>query len=119
MNLMAIAAAALDRAPASVKGPVTFRDKSGNETTAAEAVGVPAKPTMADGFEAATAIRDRGRRLTVIPAGLTFLPLAGMIATWEGKPWNVVGVNPLNPSGATIDATTLEGVALIRVVLTR
>lgn len=99
-----------------MKGRVTFLDGA-NTTTAPEAVGVPATPRMADDFRSATAIRQSARELSVLPAGLTFAPKAGMFALWEGGKWAVLGVNALNPGGKEVTADTLGDIALFRVTL--
>jgi hypothetical protein len=110
MNIAALAASALRRAPPSARGPVVFTATDGSTATGT-AVGVPAHGSPADGFKAQQMIRDKARVLSVLPEGLAFAPLAGMKATWGAVDYAVLAVSPLAPDGATL--------ALYRVTLSR
>lgn len=111
MNLGLLIQGAANLIPQGIRGPIVFRDKDGNETTA-EAVGVPAHGTQSDGFKEGTVIREKNRRLSVFPERLSFAPKTGMTADWEGGTWNVLGVSSLDPSGS--GSPSLYGVTLSR-----
>lgn len=98
MNLAALMTSAARRAP--FQGTIVFEDNAGAKATGTVASGVPASGSPADGFQAGAMIREKSRRLSVLPHGLAFPPKSGMYAQWEGRKWNVLAVSPLDPSGS-------------------
>jgi hypothetical protein len=105
MNLAAIAQAAHRMAPSQAKGVVVFTHPTTGATARAEATGGPpslgGRDASADDFRAATTVRQKHRRLAVLPEGLAFAPEAGQTAMWEDLKWNVLGVSPVTPAGGT------------------
>lgn len=109
MNVAGVISAAFRRAPAGVQGPVVFTAPDGRTATG-EAVGVPASGSPADGFKGSQLIRDRARRLAVLPTGLAFAPVAGMLVDWAGVRYSVLAVSTVPETGS---------VALYRVTVQR
>jgi len=105
MNIAALAASALRRAPASARGPIVFTHSDGRTTTGT-GVGVPASGSPADAFKDRQMIRDRSRTVFVLPDGLTFAPLAAMTARWGAVDYHVLAVSPLSPGGDPASTTT-------------
>lgn len=101
MSLVDVVASAFRSAPAEVRGTVVFTDAT-DRTATGEAVGVPASGSPADGFKAQQLIRDKARRLSVLPSGLAFAPAAGMRCDWGGVRYSVLSVSPLMPDGDTV-----------------
>lgn len=100
MNLAKVISSALGRVPGSVKGPITFTDRSSGETATSTGVFVPASASPADSFKERETTRAKARRGVVEAAPLAFAPTEGMTANWESVDWNVLAVSPLTPSGS-------------------
>lgn len=102
MNGAELSRMAMAAVPGGFKGTVTFRNAAG-ATTTATATAAPAR-APGDGFQADATIREKARRLMVLPNGLAFTPTSGMYASWEGHDWNVISVSTEDPSGSGMPA---------------
>lgn len=102
MNLAAAIREAHRRAPAEVKGTVTFINPVTKAEASAVATANPARGTQADGFEAATAIRQTHLVLAVMPDTLAFVPAPGHQAWWNDALYVVKGAVPIRAGDVTL-----------------
>jgi hypothetical protein len=99
--------AAFRKAPAELRGRVTFIHDDGRQTSA-EAMGASARGTNSDTFEASVTIEEQHRKLVVMKEGLAFAPKSGMLAEWgkdeDGQPlqWNVLAATAVSPNGIDV-----------------
>jgi hypothetical protein len=85
------------RAPQELKGQIIFKDALGVETWG-DAMNLEAGGAIGDELKGFTTIREGERLLVVQAKDLTFAPVIGRQATWEGKVWAVKESMPLLPS---------------------
>jgi hypothetical protein len=106
VNVAAAVLAAFRRTPKRLRGCVVFTDTSTEATAKGEATGGPpgsrGTGANANEFAAGVTMRQQHRILSVLPAGLAFAPREGMVASWEGEDWHVMGVSPVAPGGTPL-----------------
>jgi hypothetical protein len=74
-----------------------------SEVTDAEVVALPggSSITSFDERYQAELVKGKARFFYIAQLGLTFPPETGDVVKWEGRTYDVIGSNPLNPSEAT------------------